>query len=75
MARYTATTTISFSSPERRMVVVESGSVQLAVWTGTEFANSETLNQGAYEVFTKNARIRFTPSGGAAFWVDESEFA
>lgn len=74
MARYTEEKIFSFASPERRMLVVESGSVQVSVWTGETFANHETVNQGAHEVFTKNARMRFTPISGGAFWIDEAEF-
>jgi hypothetical protein len=77
MPRYTDTQEFSFNTNRDSRVVNVDGSVTIEVWDGTQYLadGNSPLTTGPYELFTKGIRIRFTPGGGAAYWIEDGEQA
>jgi len=72
MARYTVEKIFSFGDESESRAVVVDGSVDVSIWDGVSWVVADTLTTGPVEYFTKNLRLKFTPTGGASFFIDES---
>lgn len=75
MSRYTALKEFAFGSlVESRSVIPDSGtSLAVEFWSGTEWvADSASPTTAPTTIFTRNMRVRLTPSVGG-FFVDESD--
>lgn len=74
--RYTNEQEFTFSAAdESRAVCVKTngGSVEVYVNDGVEWLLAETLNEdGCVEIFTKGMSMKFTPVGGASYWIQLS---
>lgn len=77
MSRYTVQKEIAFGPlPSTRVLSVEVNGGSLAVerWDGVSWIQADSIaSDKVAPYFTQNSLLRFTPSGGAVFDIDESE--
>ena len=76
MARYTDTQTKAFNNLREKRVITVSGEVALEVWDGVAFVtdSSSPLLTDAHIVTTRGLQIRFTPTGGSSYDIEEGEY-
>lgn len=72
MLRFSTTYEQSFIETNRETISIvvktNGGSVQLAVWDGTEYVNDDLINtDGNHQIYVRGLKIKFTPAGGATF--------
>lgn len=76
MARYTAQIILAFGPvPQSRVLSVESngGTLVIERWDGVSWIQADSVSSDKVSpYFTQNSRLRFTPSGGAVFDIDET---
>jgi len=76
MPRFTDQQTISFSTNiDSRLLIVQAngGSLTIEAYDGVNFIATDTVTaDAANELYTKGARLRFTPAGGAVYNIDDS---
>lgn len=74
--RYTNEQEFTFSAAaESRAVCIKAngGSVQVYANDGVEWILTDTLTEdGCKEIFTKGLSMKFTPVGGASYWIQLS---
>lgn len=79
MARYTVQTILAFGPiPQTRALSIEAngGSLLIERWDGVSWVQADNVTSDKVSpYFTQNSRLRFTPSGGAIFDIDETERA
>lgn len=73
MNKYTAELIKTFSGRKDSRAIVVDGSVTISVGDGEgNWVESDTLETGAHELFTRNLYLKFTPVSGS-FSIDMKE--
>lgn len=72
MARYTTTQEFVFSDYTDSRAIVVSGEVNIKVWDGTTYIQSDNITTGTAELFTAGLKIQIEVVSGS-FFINESE--
>lgn len=77
MQRFTVEKSFSFdvSIPSRALIIKANGGVlTVAVYSGTEWVVADTFTEdNVVEYFTAGMYLKFTPTGGAVYALDDSK--